>query len=446
MKNLMESRDSRNRISRRDFLRIMGISSVGILAGCAVNPVTGKSQLMLVSEENEIAIDRQYSPKQFSSDYGVLQDKGLNQYLGKVGKGLAKQTHRPNMPYSFQGVNAVYINAYAFPGGSIACTRGILLAIENEAELAALLGHELGHVNARHTARQMSKGQLASIILGGAAAIAGAEDESLGRLISGIGSIGAGALLAKYSRDNEREADSLGLEYIVKAQYNPEGMAGLQDMLRNMSRAEPNLLELMFSTHPMSRERYQTAVKEISGQYGYAGGYRYYRERYMDHTAGLRSKRRAVEELQKAEKLMAGKEYSKAENHINKALKSSPNDYTGLMMMAKCKVAKKKYREANRYARLAKETYPKEPQAHFILGQTDLMSKKFNRAIKEFTRYDNLLPGNPDIHFLKGLSFEGMGRKKNAAQEYYRYLQIVNQGEAARHAYKSLVNWGYVKK
>ncbi|MGD8540943.1 MAG: M48 family metalloprotease, partial [Desulfobacteraceae bacterium] len=134
-------------LSRRRFIRLSALAAGGLLTGCAVNPVTGRSQLMLVSEDQEIQLDRQNSPYQFSSDYGVVQDAALNRYIHQTGLKLAARTHRPQMPYSFRCVNATYVNAYAFPGGSIAATRGILLKLQNEAELAALLGHELGHVN-----------------------------------------------------------------------------------------------------------------------------------------------------------------------------------------------------------------------------------------------------------------------------------------------------------
>ena len=140
------------RWSRREFLQISSLAAAGMVTGCATNPVTGRSQFMLVSEEQEIQMDQQHSPHQLSADYGVIQDKALNDYIESTGKRMATRTHRPQMPYRFNGVNATYVNAYAFPGGTIACTRGILLSLESEAELAALLGHELGHVNARHTA------------------------------------------------------------------------------------------------------------------------------------------------------------------------------------------------------------------------------------------------------------------------------------------------------
>ena len=127
--------------SRRRFIRAGAMTAVAVaLGGCAKNPVTGQSQLMLVSETQEITMDKQAAPHQFSADYGPVQDGAVNSYVDGVGQRLAATSHRPDMPYSFRVVNANYVNAYAFPGGSIACTRGILLDMDNEAELAALLG------------------------------------------------------------------------------------------------------------------------------------------------------------------------------------------------------------------------------------------------------------------------------------------------------------------
>jgi predicted Zn-dependent protease len=159
-------------LTRREFMWLSSLAAAGYVFGCATDPVTGKKQFMLVSEDTEIQIDKQYAPLQFSTDYGSVQDSKLNRYVSQVGNKMAASSHRPHMPYSFRVVNATYINAYAFPGGSIAATRGIMLSLDNEAELAALLGHELGHVNARHSAEQMSKGQLTQAVVGGISVLA----------------------------------------------------------------------------------------------------------------------------------------------------------------------------------------------------------------------------------------------------------------------------------
>ncbi|MFH1488165.1 MAG: M48 family metalloprotease [Pseudomonadota bacterium] len=433
-------------MNRRNFLRLTALSSMGLLTGCAVNPVTGDSQLMLVSENQEIAIDRQNSPHQFSADYGPLQDRALNDYIHTTGKSIASRTHRTNMPYSFRGVNATYVNAYAFPGGSIACTRGILLSLDNEAELAALLGHELGHVNARHTAQQMSKGILVSSVVGGIAAYAGTESSALGNLAAGLGNIGAGALLAKYSRDNERQADALGMEYMVRSRYSPKGMIGLMDMLRSTSKREPSAIELMFSTHPMSDERYKTVVNAADSQYRNAGDLPLHRDRYMDHTARLRSMKNAIEEMQKGEKAMAKKDYGAAAAHFQRALKEAPDDYAGLVMTAKCQLARGNFTEAQRFAGRAREVYPREAQAYYIGGIAKIKAKNFDAAYAEFRDYEKILPGNPNTVFFKGYSREGMRNQKEAAQEYKRYLQIVSEGEQAQYAYQRLVQWGVIRQ
>lgn len=446
MQNRPIQSKARYGITRREFLWMSSLSAAGFMVGCAANPVTGKPQFMVLSEAQEIKIDNQNSPYQFSSDYGPLQDIVLNNYIDQTGKTLSARTHRPHMPYSFRGVNATYVNAYAFPGGSIAATRGILLALENEAQLAALLGHELGHVNARHTAEQMSKSTLINLFVGGLATVAGTQSSGLGSLASQLGMVGAGALLASYSRDNEREADALGLEYMVRAGYNANGFVGLMDMLKRTSKYKPSAIELMFATHPMSDERYRTAVEAVHTQYRSSQSFPLYRERYMDHTAKLRKIKLTIETLQKGESLMAKGKFDDAEIHFLNALRQTPEDYAGLVMMSKCQLAQKQYAKAKSFAEKAKTVYPQEGQAYYLAGFAKIHQKEYASAYEEFNYYEKLLPGNPNILFFKGFSLEGMERVKESANEYYNYLQIVNQGEKAKYAYQRLVEWGYVKK
>jgi len=434
-------------MTRRDFLVLSSLAAAGWVGGCAVNPVTGRQQLMLISEADEIQIDRQYAPFQISADYGVVQDPSLNAYIEQVGKNLVPRTHRPHMPYSFRAVNANYVNAYAFPGGSIACTRGILLALEDEAELAALLGHELGHVNARHTAAHMSKGMLTQIVVGSLSAVAaGVGGSFVGQITSQLGMVGAGALLASYSRENEREADALGMEYMVRAGYSPRGMVELMDMLRSLSKTRPSAIELMFATHPMSDERYATAVKTSQTQYAAAQNLPLYRERYMDQTARLRLLKGAIDAQQKGEQEMARQKYADAEVHFRSALKQAPQDYVGLIMMGTCQIVQKKYAEAASYLKEAKAAYPQEAQAYFLSGFCRLQLKDFTGAYQDFSTNERLLPGNPTVVFFKGFAQENMGNKPEAAKEYSRYLQFVQKGKYAQHAYQRLVEWGYIKK
>jgi predicted Zn-dependent protease len=121
-------------LTRREFMWLSSTTAAAYVFGCATDPVTGKKQFMLVSEDTEIQIDKQYAPLQISTDFGEVQDSQLNRYVSQVGSKMAASSHRSHMPYSFRVVNATYVNAYAFPGGTIAATRGIMLSLENEAE------------------------------------------------------------------------------------------------------------------------------------------------------------------------------------------------------------------------------------------------------------------------------------------------------------------------
>ncbi len=437
-------------VSRRDFLKYSAMTygaftGLAFLAGCAKDPVTGRNQLMMMSREQEIGIDKKQSPFQFSSDYGVTQDTALNQYIDEVGTGMLSHVHRSDMPYNFQCVNAVYINAYAFPGGSIALTRGILLDLDNEAELAALMGHELGHVNARHSAEQASKGQLSSLLVGGLSVLAGTQGAGLGQLTQQLGALSQGLFLSSYSRANEREADLLGQEYMVKAGYSSKGFVGLMEMLNSLNKAKPSSTQMLFATHPMSSERLQAAVQRDRNQYKNSRSFPLNRERYMDKIASLRQKKGAVRKMQEGEKYLAKEEYDNAETAFKSAIQQVKHDYTAHVLMAKCLLIRENSSQALSYANAAKNLYPTEPQGYFLAGLSNLAEKKHSRAYKDFEKCDALLPGNPQLTFYKGYSLDNSGQKEPAAKNYAAYLKQIDyqSNKFSQHAYKRLKAWGY---
>jgi predicted Zn-dependent protease len=437
-------------LTRRQFLGLSAVlAAAGLMPvwGCAVDPVTGKKQLMMLTQDQEIAIDRQQSPFQFSSDYGIIQDDALNQYIHQVGRDLVPFSHRPDMPYNFQCVNATYINAYAFPGGSIAVTRGILLSLENEGELAALLGHELGHVNARHTAEQVSKSQLSSLFVSGLAILADSQAKGLGNLTQQLGALGQGLYLSKYSRDNEREADYLGHDYMVKAGYGSPGFVGLMEMLNTLNKQQPTAAQMLFSTHPMSHERLDAAVQRDQGPYAGTRNAPVFRERYMDRTAALRQRKKAIELMQEGEKYLAQEKLDAAQTAFSSALKQADDDYAGHVLMAKCQLIQKKNAEAASYASAAIQLYPTEPQGHYMAGLAHVGTRQFDRALDNFTSCDRLLPGNPQLTFYMGYCRDNLGQRQAAANDYANYLKMVNyqSNQYSQHAYKRLKEWGYAQ-
>ena len=436
-------------LARRDFIKYLAFSGAGaaglnMLSGCAVNPVTGERQLMMVSRDQEIQIDRQHSPHQFSADYGISSDKGLNAYIDGVGKRLLPAVHRRDMPYSFRCVNAVYINAYAFPGGSIALTRGILLKLENEAELASLLGHEMGHVNARHTAEQISKSTISSLLVGGVTAALSAGDSGLEGLARQLGMVGQEMLLAHYSRDNERQADALGNEYMIRGGYSTQGFVGLMEMLDSMHKKKSSAASVLFSTHPMGSERYRSAKERAAGMYKTSKSLPLNRDRYMDATAGIRAKKTSIEKLQEAEAFMRKQAYDKAETYYRQALKGLESDYAANLMTAKCLLVQKKYSAAADFCDNSVRIDPEEAQARYVSGLANLNMEKYPEAFGQFNKYDALLGGNPQVTFFKGYCLERMGREEQAAQQYKAYLNSVQQGKYAVHAYNRLKEWGHL--
>lgn len=451
MAHALADRVYQRELTRRDFLWLMTVSTTSltapaILGGCATDPVTGKTTLVGLSEADEVAIDREQSPHQLSSDYGAIQDPRLNGYLTQIGSSCAGRSHRPQMPYSFRAVNANYVNAYTFPGGSVAATRGILLELNNEAELAALLGHEIGHVNARHAAEQAGRGMIANLLVAGAAiATAAAGYGDYAGLVQLGGMIGGSALLTKYSRDDEREADALGLEYMTRAGYSPTGLVGLMDMLQRQSKEKPNMLEAMFASHPMSDERYATARSQADGAYAAARLFPVHQERYMDMTAPLRRLKPAIDEEQRGEDQMRRKDLRQAEAHLTNALRLAPDDYTGNVLMAKCLIAQKRHPQAAPYLDRAKAIYPGEGQAVHLSGINKLALRQPAVAFQEFDEYERRLPGNPNTIFLKGIAQESMQNRPAAAREYQRYLQAIIQGDQANYAAARLKAWGYLK-
>ncbi|MBU1693085.1 MAG: M48 family metalloprotease [Verrucomicrobia bacterium] len=429
-------------MTRREFLALSALSGAAVLTGCAINPVTGKKELMFISEADEIRMDSQASPHQFSADYGPLRDSALNAYLEQVGRGLADRSHRPNMPYSFRAVNASHVNAYAFLGGSIATTRGIMLSMDDEAELSALLGHEIGHVNARHAARSMTSSMLVQIGVAAATVAVAEKNEDWAPVVAGLGGIGAGMLLARYSRGHEREADALGMEYMVRSGYNPKGMIGLQDILRKLSHGKPSAIELMFATHPMSEERYQTATKRAATEYAQAADLPVYRERYMDQTARLRKLQGTVDLIQKGDKAVGAKKLDEALGQYRAALQQTPDDYEALLKAAKVCLAMNRTADAQAYAAQAKAVYPEEAQAYHVEAMAATQNRRFDTALADLQHYQRVLPGNPNTLFYTGFVLENMGRKNDAAQQYKTYLQSVNQGGEAQHAANRLTEWG----
>jgi predicted Zn-dependent protease len=261
------------------------------LAACSTNPATGRSSFTaFMSPEDEIKVGSEEHPKVVEQFGGEYSDRQLDDYVQKVGLSLAAKTEMPNLPYTFTVLDDELINAFALPGGYVHVTRGLLALASSEAEMAGVLAHELGHINARHGAERYSQGVLAGIgatIVGVAGAAAG---------VPGVGDVagyGAQAYLQSYSRDQELEADMLGIRYMTRAGYDPKAMASFFrkmdafTQLQATMAGDPGAADQfsIMASHPRTGDRVAQAIrlaKEVPVAEPKVGS-----ETYLSHIDGL---------------------------------------------------------------------------------------------------------------------------------------------------------------
>lgn len=225
------------------------------LSACTTNPVTGEKQLDLVPESQEMAIgQQQYEPAQQSQGGAYSLDPDLTAYVRGVGNKLAKVSDQPELPYEFVVLNNDIPNAWALPSGKIAINRGLLTKLDNEAQLAAVLGHEIVHAAARHGAQRLQNSMLLNAGMAGLGFAM--SDKEYGQLLLGGAALGSSLAMAKYGRNHELESDHYGMEYMVKAGYDPQAAVELQQLFVKMSEEQKtSWIQGMFATHPPSQDR-----------------------------------------------------------------------------------------------------------------------------------------------------------------------------------------------
>ena len=228
---------------------VVATACLVVLSACTLNPATGERQLTLISEAQEVAMGRQAEPQVLAS-FGEYPDEEWQSYINDLGQELAAASERPHLPWAFHVLDDPLVNAFAYPGGYIYVTRGILSHFNSEAELVSVLGHEIGHVTARHSVEQMSQQQLAQLGLG----VAAAASEDF-RPYAGYAAAGLQVLFLKFGRDDERQSDDLGLRYMTRAGYDPDEMPNVFRTLGRMQGASGQQIPEWQSTHPDPENR-----------------------------------------------------------------------------------------------------------------------------------------------------------------------------------------------
>lgn len=250
------------------------------MAGCSVNPATGKRELTLVGEGQEVSMGRDYDA-QLTASLGLVPDTALQAYVESLGRRLAAASERPGLPWTFRVVDDPAVNAFALPGGFVYVTRGILARFDSEAELVGVLGHEIGHVTARHSVTQMSRQQLQQLGLG-LGMVLSEEVQRYGDLLA----TGLGLLNLRYSRGDETESDELGVRYMGRAGYDPTAMVGVFQMLSAVSGGASGRAPEWTLTHPHPENR-EAHIRSVIAAAAFAPSQDPGRDRYLDRIQGL---------------------------------------------------------------------------------------------------------------------------------------------------------------
>ncbi|TYO99993.1 putative Zn-dependent protease [Geothermobacter ehrlichii] len=433
----------------RFYLLLVLLPSFLTLAGCAVNPVTGRSELALmsISPSQEVEIGRKTFPEVLQRMGGVYPDPELEAYVNEVGRRLGRVSHRPELDYRFKVVNDSVPNAFALPGGFIAVSRGLLTGLENEAQLAAVLGHEIGHVTARHAVQGMQRGTLLG--LGVALLDAATRTTSYGALAHPAGQLAAGLINNRYSREQEGESDRLGIDYMVRAGYDPEGSVQVMEYFyRKVEKgADPDWLAGLFRSHPFSIERMRANRSYIETHYAARRkdpAMRIGVDAYLAATRRLRAVAPAYALYDKAKKLEKAGKIRQAISTYLAAAEKGPDEaliLTGLGMAylrADDPVAARQHLQ--RALRLDDGYY----LTLLGMGYIELQQGQAEKALTHLERSMELL-ATVQGAFLQAEACEKTGRRQKALRLYQAVAKADPGGKLGRTAARRAARLGGVR-
>jgi len=367
--------------------RISFLFAITLFAGCAVNPVTGNREFIIMSPADDLQIGAQnYQPMLQAQGGAYDVDPALIEYVRGVGMKVAAVSD-VELPYEFTVLNSSVPNAWALPGGKIAINRGLLTEIRSEAELAAVLGHEVVHAAARHSAQQMSRGQLLQGLVLATSVVAG--DSGYGNLAVGGAGVAAQLLSTSYGRDAEREADKYGMRYMQRAGYDPQGAVSLQETFVRLSEGrEQDWLSGLFASHPPSQERVRENRKRANRmpEGGFMGV-----DEYMAAVAQVRAAKPAYDAYDKGRAALAEGDSDEALKLANEALK----------------------------------LYPAEANFHALRGDIRLMGEKFDMAETNYNRAISRRDSFFYYYVQRGLAREAQHRTEDAVRDLERSLDLL---------------------
>ncbi len=376
-----------------------------LLAGCAVNPVTGKIELMLLDESQEINMGaKQYGPSQQSQGGLYKGDPDLTRYVSEIGQRLARVADR-SLPYEFVIIDDSTPNAWALPGGKIAVNRGLLTKLNSEAELAAVLSHEIVHAAARHSAKSIERGMLLSSVIGIASSAIDQNAGNYGRIFDDGAQLGAQLIVSTYGREAELESDAYGMIYMMRAGFDPEAAVSLQETFVALSKSQSNnWLEGMLASHPPSQERVE-----------------------KNRDTARRLKQAARQDLTLG--------FDRYQSKLNRLSKRSPAyNQTQAALIA---LKEGNLNKAQSDIQIALEQTQSEAQIHSAAGQIAMARQEFRQAQQHFSEAIKINPNHFRYFLGRGLAAKAL-MQNDAARADLQQSQALFPSQAAAQALAEL--------
>lgn len=423
----------------------LGLILLAAAACTTVNPVSGEKQFTLLSEEQEKNLGAELYPQYTQQFNGLFQDNNLQQYVTTVGRKVASFSHRPNLNYEFNVVNSSEANAYALPGGKITITRGLLGRLEDEAQLASVFGHEVGHVAALHTVQSYTRGIMANVLLAGVGLYLEKKQVKNREYYMLGSSLVTNLVLMKYSRDQERQSDALGIDYTAKSGYDPAQFIGAMQVLKSLEKREPHKFEALIRTHPLNDERIASAQQAFQAKYAQYAGVRN-QDQFRTALTTIKQTEAAYALYDKGEASMNNQHVEAALGYLKDAADQAPGQ--AIIRAAYGRALYESGRPAAAYTELdrASQIYPDQFHIRLFKGMTDLETARFQEAISDLTRANQLIPDQAPVQFFLGKTYESINQRDNAAKFYQKFLSMQDSGAWVNEARAKLESWGYLQK
>lgn len=416
---------------------LLMLSALLLITGCAVNPVTGERQLSLISEAEEHQLGQEnYIPTQQMQGGQFYLDPELTRYVNDVGQKLAAVSDRPDLPYEFVVLNSSVPNAWALPAGKIAINRGLLVQLDDEAQMASVLGHEIVHAAARHSVQRMQQGMLLSVGVAGLG-IALADNRWAGLALGGA-AIGSQLVMARHSQGHELESDHHGIRYMVEAGYDPMAAVELQELFVRLSEGgQSSFIDGLFASHPPSQRRVEENRK-LARELG-EGGYRG-REEYQRRIAKAKALQPAYDLHDEAARLLNDDQPEEALKKIDEAIRLEPDEAAFHNLRGRINERLKRTQQASADYDKAVALYPEMFSYRIYRGLHALNLGNTTQAYKDLNEANHYVPTSI-AHLRLGDIAIRQGDRNLAARHYQQAAQAGGDiGEEARRKLAALQN------